>query len=483
MNNRKPMIEAGWLARGLLILAVGGMGVAVAGCGSVEGVYQGDGYVTTDAYVGPDVDNSSTGTISGTVWLPGNGPGQVPVDHEIPVFDALVYLANDKPPAMPRQVFCEQCVDPPSRYVTTNHRGEFIFTDVFAGTYWLVIQKGHFRLSQQVTIDVRENLVLTPQQSTLPSVQNYDNGQEIPNIALASGSYDALEDILGKMGIGSVDGTGKFSGPSAAGNFAVYSNGGEIDSVAVASLSELVEDYNTLSQYHILFIPCSTQTYGLMDAGLQSAPVTVLQNLRQFVSDGGKLYVTDWSGEYVDNVFPEQIRFAADHDTPPEAWTGTAWNSALFGNADGWSPYTSEHALALDPDIATWLNGQYGPIIDTVGYSVGTYDASAFEVEGNWDRIEELVPVQLGLDSEGFPIIDTPRSFIIGDEAGVPDTCIGNAGCKPLTVTFEPVGCGRVLYSTYHTTESTHTGLVPQERILAYLIMEIGVCKSGPIVR
>jgi hypothetical protein len=51
-----------------------------------------------------------------------------------------------------------------------------------------------------------------------------------------------------------------------------------------------------------------------------------------------------------------------------------------------------------------------------------------------------------------------------------------------LTVTYEPAGCGRVLYSTYHTTANTPPGLAPQERILVYLIMEIGVCKDGPII-
>jgi hypothetical protein len=64
---------------------------------------------------------------------------------------------------------------------------------------------------------------------------------------------------------------------------------------------------------------------------------------------------------------------------------------------------------------------------------------------------------------------------VIGDD--------GFAGPKKaLSVTYEPAGCGRVLYSTYHTTDFTHEGLAPQERILAYLIMEIGICKDGPII-
>ena len=53
---------------------------------------------------------------------------------------------------------------------------------------------------------------------------------------------------------------------------------------------------------------------------------------------------------------------------------------------------------------------------------------------------------------------------------------------RPFTVTFEPTGCGRVLYSAYHTTDFPHLGLVPQERVLLYLIMEIGVCTMDPIL-
>ncbi len=465
------------------------VGILVAGCGSVDPVYDYDAYGhdnnnNTDGsiYVPPDADFSSTGSIAGTVWMPGNGPGQVPANHEVPVYDALIYLATQQPDPIPQEVFCEQCVDPPSRYVTTDHKGQFVMTNVFAGSYWLVIQKGHFRLSQQITIGEQEDLELTAAETTLPSHQDYATGKEIPRIAIASGIHDQLEDILGKMGMGQVDASGSYIGTSAAGIVDVYSNGGYIDDVAVGTLQSLVENYATLRQYHILFIPCASQTYASGE-GLSGAPPAVLGNLRQFVSDGGKLYVTDWSGEYVDNVFPEQIRFNSSHDTPANAWDGTTWNSSLFSDSDGSPSYSSLHALALDPDIAQWLHGQYGPIIDGWDYSVGTFDASNFEVEGNWDHIEETVPVQLGLDGEGFPIIDTPRHFIIGDEDGNVNTCVGGSGCTPLTVTFEPVGCGRVLYSTYHTTDNTHTGLVPQERVLAYLIMEIGVCKSGPIVR
>ena len=46
------------------------------------------------------------------------------------------------------------------------------------------------------------------------------------------------------------------------------------------------------------------------------------------------------------------------------------------------------------------------------------------------------------------------------------------SGTKPLTMTF-PSGAGKVLYSSYHTAGASHPYMLPQERILQYLIFEI----------
>jgi len=245
-----------------------------------------------------------------------------------------------------------------------------------------------------------------------------------------------------------------------------------------------------MMRYHIIFIPCSTQTFGnkQFDAGLSAAPEGTLEAIRAFVEAGGKLYVTDWSGEWVDNVFPAQLRFDRNdiYDTPASAWDESthAWHRDQFGHADGYSNQHALHARAVDDDLHAWLDGQQGPIVLAAGgYGTGTYDASDFVIEGKFDFISDLVDVTVGTDDEGFPVVDHPHTWVIGDEGGTPDTCTGDgAGCSPFTVTFEPAGCGRVLYSTYHTADNTHVGLVPQERVLLYLIMEIGVCKVGPII-
>lgn len=435
------------------------------GCGPSSGLPEGG-----DGDMGEDPGPSAT--LTGVVYAPGNAPGMVPPGHEIPIAGAKVELRTNRPPPIPDGAYCEQCEL--GGGVTTDAHGRFTIEAVPA-SYWLVVQKGQFRLERQISVTAGDSIELAPKDTTLPSVHDPDNGQWVPRIAIAPGSYDALEDILGKMRIGEVDADGAYVASSAAGNIEVYANGGNIDSAAGGkSLTDLVSNLDLMLQYHIIFIPCS----GSNNVSALQDP-QVLRNIRDYVAAGGKLYVTDWSGEWADNVFPEQIElwngtFSSSVDTPASAYDRAAdtWNTGQFGNADGSPSYSSDGAETVEPGLAAWLDGQKGPM---ESLDEGTYDAHDLVIGGNWDHIDALHTVEIGTDADGAPILDEPTVWVSGDD--------GRAGGeKPLTVTYEPAGCGRVLFSTYHTTEATHVGLVPQERILLYLIMEIGECTAGPVV-
>jgi len=271
------------------------------------------------------------------------------------------------------------------------------------------------------------------------------------------------------MGIGAVDTEGAYQYDAIRSRSVhFYDNGGATYPGTLGSLADLVRNLDRMLDYHIIFIPCATEDYA--SALLDTA---VLRNIREYVSLGGKLYVTDWSGEWHDNVFPAQIDLGEDYDTPAAAYDPVTkeWNTSLFGSADG-DPYDAEDAEAVDEDLNLWLDGQIGPLATG---DQGVFDADLFAIYENWNVIENITPVQVGTDAEGLPVMDQPRTFVIGRGPG--------SDIKtPLTVTYEPVGCGRVMYSTYHTTDPSHPGLNPQERILLYLIMEIGICKDGPIL-
>ncbi len=408
------------------------------------------------------------GNLTGTVWAPSMGPGMVPAGQEIPIFGALVYVTLNRPAPIPTQVYCETCISSPGG-VLTDHDGKFDIGPIRPGTYWLIIQKGQFRLEQEVTVTVGPR-ALADADTVLPSVMDAVNGKTIPRIAMVVGSYDSLEDILGKMGLGGVDGTGSMS--STMGEIDVYTNGGTVppDTTAMGTLTQLVGDLNRLKQYHIVFIPCASSGNS---AALQNQQN--LRNIRQYVEAGGKLYVTDWSGEWMDNVFPAPITLGdSGTDTPGSAYNAAAdsWTTSQFGDADG-SFYNSTDGEALNPDLRTWLEGQQGPRGES-GDDIGPFNPIDFDVFDNWNWISQLTPQVVGQNAESMDIIDTPEAWVIGSGSS------GGAGKKPLTVTFNPPGCGRVLFSTYHTTPTAHLGLIPQERVLLYLIMEIGVCNTNP---
>lgn len=418
-------------------------------------------------------DAPGTGTLHGVVWAPGMAPGMVPARQEIPIAGALVSLELTRPAPIPAGVYCQTCVSTGGG-VLTDARGGFELTPLVPGDYWLVIQKGQFRLEQEIRIEegVRG---LPAAMTTLPSELDPARGMTIPKIAIAVGNNDSIEDVTGKMGLGQVGADGDFT--STLGELDLYTNGGPDLGMAMGTLTQLVSDLDRLRRYHIVFIPCA---YNANVAALRDPDV--LRNLRRYVEEGGKLYVTDWSGEWVDNVWPAPITLGETiattdppTDTPATAYDPTTdtWDPTRFGNADG-EVYQSSDAQAVDAALATWLDGQIAPRSDTGG-DIGPIDAGRFTTYDNWNWVASLTPMVVGQDEMGNNIVDVPKAWVTGSgsPAAGPDR-------RPLTVTFHPPGCGRVLFSTYHTAPGTHAGLLPQERVLLYLIMEIGVCVTNP---
>lgn len=85
-----------------------------------------------------------------------------------------------------------------------------------------------------------------------------------------------------------------------------------------------------------------------------------------------------------------------------------------------------------------------------------------------------------GKDAQDMPIYDEPKAWVTGAD---PST---SNGAHALAVTYEPAGCGKVLYSTFQTSGATaaasHGGLMPQERVLLFLILEISACATNPVL-
>jgi len=448
--------------------------VLAAACGPTSRI-QGDDQADDDDGGTPDgaPPPPPVGSLTGTVWAPGNAPGAVPAGHEIPVAGAVVYVADASPAPIPPGVYCDRCAEPAFPYVRTDPKGRFVLGNIAPGAHRLVVEKAQFRLETMIEVPDAAGLALTAAQTTLPSRHEPAAGQWLPKVAIAIGDSDQIEDIFGKMGILALDGSGRVLASSFATTDRIDLYGNPVDAPFAAqhqgTITTLFSDLTRMKRYHIIFVPCNYES----DVSALAQP-TIRQNIRDYVAAGGKLYVTDWSAEWEDAAFPEFIKFDDSTDT-----TAAMASSGTINLGDGDFGHFAMHAKAADPDLATWLDGMRAPLVIPAGgeeedfpstYAEGVIDGDDFVIEGSWSLIRSLPTVPIGTDMAGNPVTETAKTWISGDYNGT---------YYPHTVTFEP-SCGRVMYSTYHTAQKTHAGLVPQERVLLHLLMELGVCTTGP---
>lgn len=332
-----------------------------------------------------------------------------------PISGALVYAQQGMPDPIPDGVYCERCIELlGKRFVLTDPDGSFTLGVSTLGNHNLIVQKGSFRRVRQVTVTQEgETVPLGPDVTNLPAVSNPSIGDWVPKMAVAYGSYDSIEDSLERLGL------------QAGVAFDIYEEYGYPPGAS------LLTDSTLLESYHIVFFPC---TDSWPNSYVQQQNVQT--NVRNFVNKGGRLYVTDWTYDVVRQIFaPEMpISWLGDDGSPDSAHTGI---------------YDAQ-SQAIDPGLAAWLSVQ---------------GITTFMAEDNWTIINQVNQFQAP-DETGASVAHDPTVWVAGDVPG--------EGNRPVTTSFQ-YGCGRTMFSTYHT-EASFTQLMPQEMALLYIILEIGVC-------
>ena len=362
---------------------------------------------------------------------------------QIPISGALVYVADQPAEPVPDGVYCAECVQLPctASFVLTNPDGTFELPAVAGAGKHLVVQKGQFL--RDVVIDVAEgNNYVPPEQSNLPGEWNPGAGMWIPRIAVYETDPDQVFNVLAKFGLGEVSAGGTLV-PGTE-RFTLVSDGDE-----GAFMDDLVE----MSQYHIVFLPCASTKYWNI---APTVPPQRAQNIRDYVEAGGKWYATDHSNEYIEAPFPMYQEFysPAMPDIQP------AYD--VTGNV-------------ADPELLAWLDA-LPPALKDIG--------------GGNPTLNSLPSIELMLNYSG---IDVVHEVIVQNEDGE-DVNVGPytwvtgpcTSCTSDPFTFRPMaitgqwGCGRMMYSTFENSSLSHNGLNPQELVLLYMILEIGVCHDMP---
>ena len=371
----------------------------------------------SDLYQSP-CNSPDTPSLSGTVYAP-NG-----VD---PIAGAVVGIPLTVPNLPPR-ARCTSCAEGAGfrTMVYSDARGRFHLRGVPAdgAPFRLVMQKGYFR--RVLTLDAPgcTSRPLEAALTTLPGkTAHYGPADTVPRIAVVSGAWDQLEKVLTKLGLE---------------EFELY------DGTALGAEAEaLLASSTRMAPYHMIFINCGNRFERAFTETLGAATA-----LRSYVEAGGRLFVTDYSYDFVEQAFPEFIDFEGSHDGEP-LQKAESLNAAEVG-LEG----LVVEAEVLDAPLREWLGlPELGALLpngrlQVVGFQTGW--AVQREVVGKvWVQGEVL---GVGVTQ------DTPR---------------------PLTSSFDlrsgDQQCGRVVFSSYHT-HGAEPQLLPQERVLEYLIFELGAC-------
>jgi len=405
--------------------------------------------------------------LHGVVW----GPHPDGTDPMFPVSGALVAALQAPPGPIPDHVYCETCVelDPGIPNTLSNPDGTFMMAVPPGGHYTILVQKGQFRRVREYDAPSEEgDYDMLPEMTTLPSRSDPVAGDTIPRMAVVYGDYDHIEDVLAKVGIGDDDDHYGYDYDQLDPAFDMYDNGNE-DHHGFDK-NNLLNDLERMRRYHIIFFNCSyNANFSFM------GDETLQERLRTYVSEGGKLYVSDYAMPVVEQTWPEFMWFnnpisggcsEADVD-PPTCNHGPPFDAP---------------SNASDEELNDWLDAQ------------GLLDDGFMTLE-NWDTIGDIFEGDMGRDPDTGEIVrDFPHVWVEGpwhydaetlrDFSHDPDEWDYDT-MHPFTLSFQ-YGCGRVLFTTYHTVGTTrggkHPGLYEQELTLFYLIMEIGVCQDQPLL-
>jgi hypothetical protein len=357
---------------------------------------------------------------------------------EIPISGALVYLTNEDPEPIPDGVYCAECVELPcdAQFVLTQPNGSFSLPAVSGPGQKLVVQKGQFLHITDLTVAPGNNPV-PPIDSSLPGEWNPTAGHYIPRIAVYEIYNDSIFNLLAKIGLGQVNASGE-----------LVMGTEQFDILDPYADADMLDSYGEMQNYHIIFIPCMSQG-GLGDV----SPIREF-NIRDWTEAGGKWYVTDWANEYLYEPFPNYQDFHQAFD--PDLGL-----------------YESQGTI-VDPDLQAWLAALPAPLKDIGSGYPTVNNLPSVMFEDNWSGIDAIHDIFV--EDQNAEQVNVGHHTWVEGPCGA---CSDSASVRPMTVSGQ-YGCGRMMFSTYHTTEATHLGLTPQELVLLYIILEIGVCHGEP---
>lgn len=390
----------------------------------------------------PDSNATSTKPAKSDLTISGRvlGPNGV-----LPIDKALVYATSDSLSKIEEIAYCESCVELPSGtpWTMTKADGSFSLPTFSGKNQKFVVRKGQFRRAS--TVDLEPGAIEAPSTwTTLPNQWDPSKGQWIPKIAIFAGENDQIQDLLAKFGLAKLNKSGQW-----------VKGSGSIDVIDTGNKAfSLLSDLEKMKKYHIIFVPCGAELLKVesqSNADLEEAlNPALVKNIQEYVKAGGKWFITDRASKFLTDPFP-QYQTMHQHQGSPKL------------------PIYATTGIVKDPDLVAWLKAIPEKALLPAASKKDFANLPAIHFEDNWTAVKSVKEI-LGKDEAG-------NTSNIGHKVWVeekePDLYPPN-----LMTISAPYACGRILFSTYHTSEGAHLGQTPQEFLLLHLILNIGVCQE-----
>jgi len=310
----------------------------------------------------------------------------------------------------------------------TDSEGNFMLNNLSKDSYDLSISKGQFRTS--TSVDLSDLIdALTFDLDSLPI-------NELPSIAVVTGSFDHIEEVLYNIGLVDpvtdeplfdiIDGNdvaerSAHHGHHQSTNTAQRTNP-MLEPNVDFGFGDFIEDPDLLDNYDIIFLNC----------GLNETKTDFSGNLTDYVNNGGLMYATDWAYKYLNDITADGTQYMSFYDP--------------YKSGDS----VSTEAQILNQDLIDWIAFNFN--IDIPNATV---------------TIDEFLP--------GWQVVDTYDSSTVLPWLYGPVEYDGISESKHLAYTFLH-GDGGVLYSSFHTENNT-SDATTVERLMQYMVFELADMK------
>ncbi len=192
----------------------------------------------------------------------GGGTGQT----ETGIIQGFVYAPDETTPIIGATV----TVEGTGQTATTFSQGAYTLTNVPAGTQKIIAVKGHYRAETTVTV--------TKGQTTTATLAVAPTGK----IGVVKGEHDDIGAVLTSL---------------------------KIPYEEISEPGTTFADQDKLGELKvILFASGEGQTYSFLYSAPGVFNETIINNLRNFVAQGGSIYASDWAMSLIEALYPGKIQ-------------------------------------------------------------------------------------------------------------------------------------------------------------------------------